>query len=252
MTVLAFYSIKGGVGKTTVAVNTACLASLQGHATLLCDLDPQGSASYCFRVRSPKKLTQKRLLKGGKDLDRTIRETDYRGLDLLPSDLSYRHLDIELDHGKHPRKQLIDVLGPYRSRYEHIFLDCPPSITLLSENVFRAADIILVPVIPTPLSIMTLDTLRDFFKEAKLDRRRIRPFFSMVDRRKSIHRTIVEERKASQGFLDASIPFSAEIERMTLLREPLVAKRQDSMPARPFLNLWEEIKAIIRQEQGTP
>ena len=148
MSIFAVYTIKGGVGKTAASVNLAYLSSRQGR-TLLCDMDPQGSASYYFRIRPGSKFSGKKLLKGGHHIEDNIKATDFDGLDMLPADFSYRNIDIALDDCKKSHHRLAKVLRPLEEEYERIFLDCPPNITLLSENIFHAADHILVPVIPT-------------------------------------------------------------------------------------------------------
>ena len=97
MPIIALYHIKGGVGKTATAVNLSYLAAKNGDRILLIDLDPQGSASFYFRVRPSKKLKSKSLIQGGKKVDQNIKGTDYGNLDILPSTLSYRKLDLRLN-----------------------------------------------------------------------------------------------------------------------------------------------------------
>jgi len=106
MKIIALYSMKGGVGKTAAAVNLAYCAALDGKSTLLVDIDPQASASYYFRVKPGKKHNVGSLVKGGKKLDKNIRETDFENLDLLPAHLSYRNLDLVLDDLKKARINL--------------------------------------------------------------------------------------------------------------------------------------------------
>ena len=84
MTTLALFSNKGGVGKTATAVNLAYLAALSGKSTLICDLDPQSSATFYFRVKPKLKRRARGFLRGGKQIDRSIKGTDYQNLDLLP------------------------------------------------------------------------------------------------------------------------------------------------------------------------
>ena len=153
--VLATYNIKGGVGKTATSVNLAYLAAHEGAPTLVWDLDPQGAASFYFRIKPKIKGGGKRLVSGKRDLEDCIRGTDYEGLDLLPADFSYRNMDLFLEHTKKPERRLHQLLEPLAGEYDYVFLDCPPSISLVSENVFYAADAVLVPTIPTPLSLRT-------------------------------------------------------------------------------------------------
>ena len=106
MYIFSFYSMKGGVGKTATAVNIAYLASSEGARTLICDLDPQGASSYYFRIKASKKFSANKFLKGGKNIYKNIRGTDYSNLDLLPSKLSFRNLDLDLNDKKKSKSQL--------------------------------------------------------------------------------------------------------------------------------------------------
>src|ERR1043165_8701927 len=135
--VLATYNIKGGVGKTSAAVNLAYLAARGGAATLLWDLDPQGGSTYLLRVKPKVRGGARKLVRGKSDVGALIRGTDYERLDLLPADFSYRHMDLALDATKKPTRRLARVLEPLREEYEYIVLDCPPSISLVSESVFE-------------------------------------------------------------------------------------------------------------------
>ena len=121
--VLATYNIKGGVGKTSAAVNLATLAAHAGDPTLLWDLDPQGASTFLFRVKPKIKGGGAKLVRGKTDADGQIKGTDTEGLDLLPADFSYRHMDLALDGAKTNR--LNRVIKPL-SEYEYVFLDCPP------------------------------------------------------------------------------------------------------------------------------
>ena len=243
MPVIAVYNIKGGVGKTAAAVNLSYLASLESKETLLCYLDPQSSATFYFRIKAKIKSGSKALIKGGKLINKSIKATDFENLDLLPADFSLRNLDIIFDDVKKSKRRLQSMLRPLKKDYKYIFLDCPPNITLVSENIFRAADYILVPIIPTTLSNRTYEKLIKFFKDEKLNRKKLIPFFSMVERRKNLHKEIIENMpKDFAGFLDSQIPYSSDVEKMGIRREPLIFTKPNSVAAKAYISLWYEIK----------
>ena len=143
MKIIAVTNIKGGVGKTTTAVNLSYLCAASGRATLLWDLDPQGAATYTLRGEPLERASPKKLLAGKRHLPELILSTGYPGLDLLPADFSYRHFDVHLSERKRPTERLLKMSRSLRDVYAVLFLDCAPGISLLSENVLRAADAIV-------------------------------------------------------------------------------------------------------------
>ena len=253
MKIIASYNIKGGVGKTTTAVNLAYLSAREGNRTLIWDLDPQGAATYYFRVKPKVKGGTRALVSGHRDLDDLVKGTDFEGLDLLPADFSYRNMDLVLEDNKRPTKQLQKLLAPMAIAYDYVFLDCPPSISLVSENVFRASHALLVPMIPTTLSARTLDQLQEFLEgHDGLGKVNLMPFFSMVDRRKHLHIHLMETLPESfPTFLQASIPYASDVERMGLNRMPLPAYVPPSNPiTKAYEALWAEIKAGLAKPRG--
>ncbi len=246
MKTVATYSIKGGVGKTTTAANLAWAAAQAGHRTLLVDLDPQGASSFYFRVRPKKGQKVKRLLKGGAEFLEGIRASDHEGLDLLPAHLSYRHLDVLLNGMKRSRTRLKRALKAAKDDYDLVVLDAPPNITLLSENLFDAADLILVPVIPTPLSERTWNQLLGFFSDHGLPREKLRPFFSMAQPRSRIHKQTMLRLREAERFLRVVVPQSTDIERMAERREPVFAYA----PTREAAKACRALCTEVLQELG--
>jgi cellulose biosynthesis protein BcsQ len=242
MKIYATYNIKGGVGKTSAAVNLAHLAARNGHHALLCDLDPQGAATYLFRVRPKVKGGSKALVRGKRSLDDAIKATDFDRLDLLPADFSYRKMDLQLDGTKRPTRRIRQLLRPLGDEYDVIFLDCPPSISLLSENVVRAVDTLLVPMIPATLAVRTFDQLVSFVGDVDGARPRVCAFFSMVDRRKRLHRDLVAQLAAERtGILTTAIPALSIIEQMAERRAPVTAFAPRSAAAQCYEALWGEV-----------
>ena len=243
MSVLAVYSLKGGVGKTATAVNLAYLAARDGYTTLLCDLDPQASASFYFRVKPRVAGGGDALVQSRQKLAQAVRRTEYDRLDLLPADFSYRTLDATLDQLKNPTKRVAKLLKPLRQAYDLIIIDCPDTLSTLSDSIFFVADALLVPIIPTVLSIRTLGHVQQYLKLAGEDPPRLLPFFCMIDRRKKLHRQVYEEyTRAGQGFLETAIPYASAVEKMGLERAPLPSYDRRSKATRAYEALWEEVQ----------
>jgi chromosome partitioning protein len=239
--VIATYNIKGGVGKTSAAVNLAYLAARDGARTLLWDLDPQGASTYLFRVKPRVKGGARKLVRGKSDVDALIKGTDHDRLDLLPADFSYRHMDLALDATKRPTQRLARVLAPLAGEYDYIFLDCPPSISLVSESVFEAADALLVPLIPATLSSRTFEQLQSLV-DGQPDGPQVLAFFSMVDGRKRLHREVMERLAAERrGVLRAVIPAAADVERMGVHRAVIAQFAPRSRAAGAYEELWREV-----------
>ena len=255
--VVATYNIKGGVGKTSAAVNLAYLAAQAGHPTLLWDLDPQAASTYLFRVRPKVKGGGRGLLRKRSHAGDHVKGTDHENLDLLPADFSYRHLDLALDQFKRPAARLRKVLAPLRDDYDYIFLDCPPSISLVSEAVFEASDALLVPVIPATLSSRAYEQLEELSRRGKVGQQgntSILAFFSMADVNKQLHLQVMERlRKIDQlTVLGAAIPSSDEVELMGEQRNPVAVFAPESPAAVAYQALWSEIESRLRPEPAKP
>jgi len=247
MKILALYSIKGGVGKTSSAVNLAFYAARNGYRTLVWDLDPQAASTYYFRIKPKIKGGSKELIAGKHELSGLIKGTDFENLDLLPADFSFRNLDLILDDKKKPTRQLRKLLKPLAEEYDFVFLDCPPNISLLSEAVFEAADVLLSPIIPTTLSLRTLEQLKGFIADNNLKNLTLIPFICMLDRRKKMQRDIVENMKnIHPEILATAIPYASDIERMGVERMPLGGFVKKSASTIAYNELWQEILARIK------
>ena len=244
MKVIATHNIKGGVGKTATAVNLAYAASRSGLRTLVWDLDPQAAATFYFRVQ-PKKGGGRRIIQGREKLTELIVGTDFEGLDLLRAHFSYRNMDLALDRTKDPATQLRRLLKPMAREYDCVILDCPPGISLAAESVFFASHVLLVPTIPTTLSLRTLAQLARHLEKRTRARARILPFFCMVDMRKGMHRRICERATRSHGFLETRIPYSSIIEQMGDYRAPVSVFASGSRPDQAYRALWEEVQIRV-------
>ena len=137
------------------------------------------------------------------------------------------------------------MADPARDRYDLAILDCPPGITLTSESVFAAADALLVPTIPTPLSRRTLDQLSKFLADYPAPPT-ILPFASIVDRRKRLQREIADELAAHAfGFLPTAIPNASALERMGVEQAPIATYAPNSLAAIAFRHLWSDVLARL-------
>jgi len=193
------------------AVKVAYLAAQTGRSTVLWDLDPQGAATYSLKGSPDDRVSAKKLARGKRATERLKMMTRslHDGFDLL-------------------------------------VLDRPPGMTMLTENVLRAADVLLVPIVPATLSLRMLDQLGGFIAHTGWTDIRILPFFSMVDRRKSLHESLITNARTRHlQFLVTEIPHWSDIERITVRRAPLPAFAPASPAARLYARLWEEIAACI-------
>ncbi|NOD75190.1 MULTISPECIES: ParA family protein [unclassified Ruegeria] len=244
MKIIACYSNKGGVGKTATSVNLAYAYAQAGKQVLLCDLDPQGASGFYFRVKPSKKLTDARFFEDVDRFIKAIRASDFEGLDVLPANLTFRDFDVFLSRMRNKRSRLKKALVSAGSDYDVIILDCPPNFSTLSENIFKAADEIVVPVIPTTLSERTFDQLVSFFDEHKLRKKKLRAFFSMVQQRKVLHQeTMLSMRKLyPKRFLQTTVPFAADIEKMGQHRAPVSTYAGRSVACASYRALFEELE----------
>ncbi len=243
---VAVWTLKGGVGKTAAAVNLGDAAARGGCRTLLWDLDPQGAATFYLRATPELPGGVRALVKRSRDLGDLVVRTEIDNLWLLPADFSARHLDLELDAAKKGTRRLARKLEPLAGRFDVAMLDCPPSVSLVSEAVIEAADAVLVPVIPSTLSIRTLEQVRCFV--AQIGGRKgpaVLPFLSMVDRRKRLHLETAASCLRDPSFLRTVIPTASVIERMGVVRAPVAAFLPSQPAARAFAELWQEIRTRL-------
>jgi cellulose biosynthesis protein BcsQ len=252
MEIIAVHNIKGGVGKTTTAVNLAYRSAADGWPTLLWDLDPQAAASYILRREPAADGGSKNLIRGESDLESLVTSTDHPNLDLLPADFSYRRMDVHLHQRKNPATRLLKLMRPLKERYACLMLDCAPGMSLVAENVMHAADALVVPMLPSPLSVRTLEQLFEFVERKQWTGLRVLPFFSMVDRRKTLHRETMQSlRERFPSILDTEVPYGSDFERLALRRAPVESYAPASAAAEVYRALWREIDARMDDDTGT-
>lgn len=239
MKVLTLYSMKGGVGKSTIAVNISVGAARAGRRVVLIDLDPQAAASYYLNTRPAKKLSLLDLLPKRADLAEALLESDYEGLMVLTTAKGARKLDVHLSKDKH---DFTAFFGNLAHSFDLAVVDSPPQIGVLSERLFTSSDTLLVPVIPAPLSGRTYEYLIDFFERKRLPVTRIAAFFSMVRPRLKTHQAcMMSLRSQFPGFLESTIPFSADIERTSVTRRPVLDLSARHVSSQHMQQLVEEL-----------
>lgn len=235
---LAVFSVKGGVGKTALAVNLAhAAASLSKRRTLLWDLDSQGAATWTLRLSASPTASARKGISAGELLP-LVQATEFPGLDVLAADKSLRNLEKQLADDDRA-KRLKKLLKGLDADYDRIVLDCPPGLTELADQVFRAVDLLVVPMLPSPLSGRAYDQLIDHLGHMK-DPPAVLPVFTMVDKRKALHRNTL------LAFPDRpAIPYAAAIENMAASRLPVIAKSPSSAGARALASLWTDVERAL-------
>lgn len=252
MKTIALYNIKGGVGKTTSAVNLAYLAAKGGLRTTLWDLDPQGCAGWYLGI-DDKDLEQRaaKMIEGKLPVQKLLMPTQYENLSVVPSDLSIRKLDVlfeKQDGGKNHFKTLLNSL---EGEQDLVILDCAPALSTAAEQVFQAVDILLVPLIPSPLSLRAYEQLKEFTAQKKWSHLRIVPFFTQVDRRRKIQSEVLENRKKNfPEMLKTYIPYASALEQMGTQRAPVTLFASSSAAGLGYWTLWAELKRQLKTLQA--
>ena len=166
--IVAIVNQKGGVGKTTTAVNLAAGVGLAGKTVLLVDADPQGNSTSGYGIsKKETKVTSYELLVGTGKLENAIIKTDFQKVDIIPSSMNLAAAEVDLIEMEHRESQLKMALAAARDKYDYIFIDCPPSLGLITINALNAADTVLVPIQCEYFALEGLSQLMNTVRQVK-------------------------------------------------------------------------------------
>ncbi|MFP4640056.1 MAG: ParA family protein [Guyparkeria sp.] len=242
---VALYSVKGGVGKTASAVNLAALSAAAGRQVLVWDLDPQSAASWYLQTEAAADRPVKKLLKP-KGLAAAVRPTIHGNLWVLPAFPGQQAIEHHLADKKDAGYRLAKLIDPLAEQFEEIWIDAPPGLSLLADNILRAADMVLVPMVPTHLSERTWFQLKGHLRDRGIHPEQLCTFLSMVDRRRTLHREFAERHRHDMPeLLETQIPYASVIEQMGDDQQPSVYREPRHPANRAYASLWEEIDGLF-------
>jgi cellulose biosynthesis protein BcsQ len=242
MAVIAVWSVKGGVGKTTLAVDMAWRSAVRSHhKTLPWDLDPQAGCSWMLGLDDVRPPRATSLFHRDAQPSELVLDTRWPGLKLLPADDSLRSLAIALARIGH-RRRLAQLTNRLSGQFERIILDCPPVMNEISDQVIGAADLLIVPLPPSPLAMRALDSMRRELVRNHHRHPPILPVLSMYDSRRRLHREVHLGLAAGWPV----IPMASPIEQAAARRMPISAFADWSPSSAPMQRLWDGIEAKLR------
>lgn len=241
---IAVCSLKGGVGKTATAVNLAWHAANQGYPTLLWDLDAQAASSWYLKALPTEEFKASRLVKDKITLGSLVQSTSFENLDIIPSDLSMRKIDTLLaDHKQNLLTEWLSILG---ESYKVIILDCPPTLSHLTQSLLEACDKILAPALPTHLSFASIQHMLAFMEDKNIPVKKLHPVLTMIDRRKKLHQEFLQKARKELGRKPLGfIPYASDVEKMGEYRAPLGAFAPRCPAAIAYQLLWENVNQKV-------
>jgi chromosome partitioning protein len=247
--VIAIANQKGGVGKTTTAINLGASLAVAECRTLVIDMDPQGNASSGLGISvNPDQITIYDVLIGGKEAkDAVIEAVQFPFLDLMPSTRDLIGADIELVGALSRETVLRRALESVRGEYDYILLDCPPSLGLLTLNTLTAADSVLIPI---QCEFYALEGLSQLLNTVRLVQRALNPgleiegvLLTMFDRRLNLSRQVAAE--AREYFEDrvyrTAIPRNVRLAEAPSFGQPILQYDVLSQGAQSYLALAKEL-----------
>ncbi len=248
-TVYAVANQKGGVGKTTTAVNLGACVAEAGYRTLLVDVDPQGNATVNLGIAKEARPSLYEALAGEAEIERAVRTSDVERLDVVPSGPDLAGANVELPRVAGSERRLRDVLAPLRERYDYAFLDCPPSLGPLTVNALVAADRVIVPV---QTEYFALEGLAGLLDTLGLIQRELNPHLSVAGMLLTMHdgRTRLGqdvEREVRQHFpelvFDTVVPRNVRLGEAPSYGQPVIHYDPHCAGADAYFELAKEVAA---------
>jgi chromosome partitioning protein len=246
--VIAVANQKGGVGKTTTAINLGCCLAMLGKSVLLIDIDPQGNCSSGLGVdRSRLKTCIYDILIRGIDPQDVIVRTDIRRLDLIPATIQLAGAEVELATVERRETRLKEQIDPLRNTYDYIIIDCPPSLGLATVNALCAADSVLIPI---QCEYYALEGLSQLMHSIFLIRRRLNPelkiegiLLTMFDGRTNLSIQVVDEvkRHFKKELYRTIIPRNVRLSEAPSFGKPIVMYDPRSKGAEVYQELAREV-----------
>ena len=246
--IIAIANQKGGVGKTTTAVNLSAAIGAMGKKTLLVDVDPQGNSSSGVGIdRRQEKNTMYEVLIGQCTVQEALVHTDFENLDVLPSSMDLAAAELELASVDHRESALKNALIPLRENYDYIFIDCPPSLGLITTNALCAADTLLVPIQCEYYALEGLSQLMNTVRRVKrqynslLDLEGV--LLTMYDGRLNLTQQVVAEVKKyfPRKVFSTVIPRTVRLSEAPSFGKPVLYFDKGSKGSKAYKALAEEI-----------